>query len=286
MKIYRVMPFDIQRYTRFTENGYINVEDIYYNAGYISFRNKDIHHTNNNIYREIPKEEYNDGKYFFLFIEDAITKGHILNRFHNTRYNHFFIAEYNIPEDLILKYIGYGDYTFDIIKDYALECFIKKSDFLGQIEKSNELDENFKIDALISSLNQLLINDLCFKFDNDFYTKLFKVEDLASVINNEEAIKRVLLNCSYYNSFLQTSVDLIKTPYITGKIIAVNDRQLFREYKGRWNSSEYFKQFGLDADFSEKQKDFKNDLLSYAGLYNKEKDSDKIKSLLKERKYI
>ncbi len=59
------------------------------------------------------------------------------------------ILEYDIPIDMIMKHIGYGDYTYDIMPLYLIETFIEKDDFDGTVISSDDIDEHEKQKHLI-----------------------------------------------------------------------------------------------------------------------------------------
>lgn len=55
-----------------------------------------------NIYKNINEE----GKYFYLFFEDAVRENHnLMTHFHGLNTNDFFIVEYDVPGELMLKNI-------------------------------------------------------------------------------------------------------------------------------------------------------------------------------------
>ena len=96
------------------------------------------------IYRDIPLflrkrggHEFNsladdlseEGKYFYLFAEDAIIQGNdLLGKYHRLTIDTFLVVEYDIPKEIILKNIGYGDYTEGINPLYLIESYIERSD--------------------------------------------------------------------------------------------------------------------------------------------------------------
>ena len=291
MKIYRVIPDTFTRGERINETDYIGLEDIYYNGGYISFREKQIVHKANTIYRNISNEDKEKkGKYFYLFPEDAVMRGYtVLNVFHNLKTTNFIIVEYDIPEDLILQCIGYGNYSQGITEIYTLECFITKDDIKGMEQKSDQISVYDKNNILMESLKQTIKTLIHFKdkacYDYNLYSKIFNVDDLSNIIVDNERIKEILLNSQYYKEFMKTIVDLVETPYITGKAISVNAIAA-GGYIGWKNTEEYFKNLGLNVDYSEEQKEFKEELLYYLGLYNDNEDKEKAKALLKEKKFI
>lgn len=282
MKIYRVIPDSFTRGDRLNETDYIGIEDIYYNGGFISFRDKNNIHKANSIYSILLNDNIDKGKYFYLFSEDAVMRGfNLLNGFHNIETTNFIIEEYDIPIDLILKYIGYGVYNEGIIDIYTLETFISKDDIIGVKKNSEQLSIDYKTSLLLKSLKQTLKTIISFKnwadYDYDLYSNFFNVDDLELIIDDDEKIKELIKNSPYYKTFIQKDIDLIETLFITGKSISVNAAATggFRGWK---RTEEYFKSLGLDVDYSEERKEFKNELLYY--LEENNIDKEKVKSLL------
>lgn len=284
MKIYRVIPDTFLTGSRLSSRELTGIEDIYYRMGYTSFLGRYGFHEFNNISEKITEE----GKYFYLFLEDAILEGHqLIGGYHHLRMDTFSLVEYDVPEDLILNKLGYGDYTFDITPKFLLETFIQKSDLGESISNTNLSNEEKEVGLLKSfqeslrSLQEVRFSSLSDMF---YYKELFCNDKLEDVVDNQERLKDLLVSSSLYRLFLQEKGDIVKSPYITGKIIPVNLRYLERTY-GNWNKvSEYFQDEGFQCDFSEEQEEFKKELLSQ--VRQKEVDSEKVKTLLKSKSYI
>ena len=120
MKIYRVVPDSFATGERLNANDKVGSEDIYYKMGYTPFSEKIGRHNFNTL-----NCENKQGKYFYLFAEDAIQEGsNLINVYHRLGVDTFSVIEYDMPEDIIMKNIGYGDYTHDIMPLYLIESFI------------------------------------------------------------------------------------------------------------------------------------------------------------------
>lgn len=68
MKVYRAVPDSFVTNRKLEQKSLRGLEGIYYQAGYSSFVNKMGYHDYNNLAKDIK----NEGKYFFLFAEDAV----------------------------------------------------------------------------------------------------------------------------------------------------------------------------------------------------------------------
>lgn len=282
MKIYRVVPESLVTGKKINQQPLTGVEDIYYMAGYTSFIGKRGFHEFNNV--DIDKNI--DGKYFYLFAEDAIEEASkLLRGFHQLSFDTCSLLEYDIPTDIVIKNIGYGDYTEDIYPWYLVETFIEK-DFLGnKTITTAQLSDEEKFDYLEISLAETLrrIQELGYSSFNDclFYKKLFDTKDLNSIINNFKASVGVIKDSNFYQAFMEENGELIKTKYITKKIVPVNSDYLYHELGDYEKISDYYKTgYDLNCDFSQEQSDFKDELLK---AIKKKSGQEKIKRLLKEK---
>lgn len=282
MKIYRVVPESLATGKKINQHSLTGVEDIYYMAGYTSFLGKRGFHEFNNI--DIDKNI--DGKYFYLFAEDAIEEARkLLRGFHHLSLDTCSILEYDIPIDIVLKNIGYGDYTEDIYPWYIVETFIEKDLFGNKTITTAELSDEEKLVYLENSLAETLrrIQEFGFSSFNDclFYKKLFDTKDLNSVINNSKALAGAIQDSSFYQVFLEEQGELIKSKYNTKKIVPVNSDYLYHELGDYEEIKDYYKRiYNLNCDFSQDQRDFKDELLK--AIKNEKKDEE-IKKLLKEK---
>lgn len=285
MKVYRTIPdsFYIQSINAIKNDKRI-FEDVYYRMGYISF-GQHANHSYNTIYKKLSDKE-RCGKYFFLFIDDAVRNGlSLLNSFHSIYHNNtFIILEYEVPDDLVLKHIGNGDYTSDAFKNYVMECFITKDDLdngkSASIRISNEKKEKGLTSAFENSLKTIVDYADAAYFEYKFYQEFFNVDDLSKIIHKPNLLASRLIISPFYDAYMNTSSKIIQTSFITGKSIYVNDfvddyHQLIDKLEPR---EKRFKD-------SNDQHHFKQELLYYSRQDTVEA-KEKIKTLLKERSFM
>ena len=280
MKIYRVIPDSFSTEERLSTIEHTGLEDIYYKMGYTSFLGKRGFHQDNNLYQTIKEE----GKYFFLFPEDAIIKGYsLLLMFHGLSLNTFFVVEYDIPEEIIFKNIGCGNYTEGFSSEWLIaETHIAKSD-LGQILTTNIISTERKNESLLEVFNESL--NLMKTFEHHSYDDQEYYKNLFESIDDKEKLRKTLLDSPFYQTFINANGELVKSPYITGKVIPVNKSYIRFKLYGWENAIDYFGQMGIKFDISKEQIEFKKELKSYIKDVEKQ-DKEKVKALLKERKYI
>lgn len=283
MKIYRIVPDSFATNKKINSEKLTGVEDIYYKMGYTSFLGKRGFHDFNTLTNCREKE----GKYFYLFAEDAILEGNnLIGGYHRLRMDTCLIVEYDVPEDIILKNIGYGDYTEGILPLHLVESYIEKSNLGTEIVTTDELSKELKLENLIESLNDSLSIMKEYKIsawdDVIFYINHFEVSSLEQIINDNSKLKNAILSSSFYHAFINEKGTLIKSPYITGKIAPINMGYISKKL-GNYNKiAEYYQNFGFNCDFTKEQEQLKKDLLYY--LNQEKKDTEEIKHLLKERK--
>ena len=287
MKLYRVVPNTFSFGNRLNEQVVPGGEDIYYKMGYTSFLGKRGFHKYNNIFESSNIIE--DGKYFFLFPEDAIKQGqYLLTKFHKLQnIESFYIIEYDFPIDIALQYFGYGDYKHDSgLPNPLVVIFIEKNQFSPEAENIRipikTIDE-----ILLSSLTKTLENGASreqFEYEN--YAIMNFYSSLEDFISNPKNIEYHLLHSNLYNAFHSLTGDIIKSPYHTGRIFSINLAHIFETYSSWKDASEYFQSIGINCDLSNEQNEFKKDILIATGYNNPtEKDREQVKKLLKERKY-
>lgn len=282
MKVYRVVPDSFVTNRKLEQNPLRGLEGIYYQAGYSSFVNKMGYHDYNNLAKDIK----NEGKYFFLFAEDAIQEANFLiGGYHRLNMDTCLVIEYDIPEEIILKMIGYGDYTDDKHSLYLIESYIEKGDFGNSIITTDEISIEEKTGFLIRSLNESLkrILECQSLFDMIDYLKYFHGKKLESIIDNREEIAKVLINSSFYNSFMDERRQLIQSSYITRKVVPVNIRFWHEKLKSYKQIEDYYQSMGIDCNFSEEQNQCKKEILYYLQQDNQEKE--KVKELLHQIKH-
>ena len=258
MKIYRVVPDSFVTGKRFNAHGHVSSEDIYYRMGYIPFLDELAHHDYNNL-----QCKNKQGKYFYLFVE------------------------YDVPIDIIMKNIGYGDYTRGIMPLFLAETFIEKRDLGSSIITSDQVKENELLKKIIlafkDSLKRIQEYGSFAYADYQFYTDYFGIYDLSS-INDEEIIKNALLNSNFYSAFLYQQCELVLSTYITGKALPVNIEFISHKLGGLEEYSKYCKNLGVRCDFSKEHREFKEEFLS--NIKKENPDNEQIKKLLRGKNYL
>lgn len=297
MKVYRVVPNTFSTGERLDSSIIPGGEDIYYKLGYASFVGERGFHKHNNLFDK--SEQIGDGKYFFLFLEDAIKQGYyLLTMFHYLKnVGSFYVLEYDFPEEIVLKHFGYGDYLDkNGCANPLFEVFVDKKDFstgTREVVSVQSLSSKLIKKVLLDSFNDALnVAERIVSFAPtefvlyDSYFEKNYWQGFYDVVENPEMIKDILVNSRLFREFLLLSGDLIKSPYLTGNIISVNLEELMYKY-GKWSEvAEYFKSLGWRFDVSKEQKEFKSELLSYSGYNSLEnKKPDEVRRLLKERHY-
>lgn len=282
MKVYRVIPDEFVTNRKLEQKSLHGLEEIYYQAGYSSFLGKMGCHDFNNLAKDIKDE----GKYFFLFAEDAILEANdLIGGYHRLRMDTCLVVEYDIPEDIILKIIGYGDYTSGLSPWYLIESYVEKGDFGNSIITTDEISIEEKNDFLIKALNESLKRILeCKSYaDMEEYVEYFGWKKLSSIIDNEIEIEKVLKQSYFYHFFINERRQLIHSPYITGKVVPVNMRFLNSKFHNYSQIENYYQNMGIVCDFSESQEQCKKELLYYLNQDNQNKE--KVKELLNQIKY-
>ncbi len=275
MKIYRVVPNGFATRERLN-NARTCPEEIYYQMGYASVPRKTPHKFNNlDCGGKI-------GKYFFLFVEDAVAIGNsFLSNFHHLSSSTCTILEYDVPEDLIFKHIGCGDYKDDIFPLDLAETFIEKEDLgdnpinsydIADIEKEKHFLQAFeRFLKLMINYGRYLDDDIY------FYLNHFWIDDLSDVLNNFDEYKSSLLKTPLFNAFLNDFRKLIPCCFITGKVLLANQDLLTR------TNGEYL---GTTLDYSKEQREFKKEIINNLYKNPESKDIENVRRLLKERKYL
>lgn len=283
MKIYRVVPNGFLTGRRLETTDKVATEAVYYEMGYTPFSGNPGNHDFNSL-----DCDNLQGKYFYLFAEDAILEGNkLMINYHRLRSDICSMLEYDVPIDIIMKHIGYGDYTTDIFPLHLIESFIEKDDLGNNVTHSHEMDKNEKLKYLFAFFKQSLntINEYGINSwdDLEYYEDLFGTTDFLSI--TDEEIKQALLNSEFYSTFLNQQRELVSSPYITGRVLPVNPEFLSYELKGNYDKiKEYYQNLGVRYEFSEEHREFKKELLNTINQGNQ--DQGKIKSLLESKKYI
>ena len=306
LKVYRVIPSAF--FTNDTDG--IFLEEIYYEMGYASFLGKSALHINNNL-----QCEGNQGKYFFLFFEDAVILGrNFLFQIYRIYVDTFSIIEYDVPDDVLLKHIGCGSYS--LLGGYPvfrIETFIEEEDLGNSAVFSNQIEEDEKLRALESVFKNSL--QTMVKYSSDPYThfvdcekknfkdslqtmvnyssisythfvdrekKIFKdcfgVDDISII--DDDKINGIIAKSKFYSDFLNQSCALVSSDFITGKILPVNCNFLSAicyRFEGHYNKL-------VKCDLSSDHKQFKAELSEE--ICRRTIPNDKIKMLLKARGYM
>lgn len=279
MKVYRAIPDLFVTNGKLEQRSLRGLEGIYYQAGYSSFVNKMGYHA----YNSIAKDIKNEGKYFYLFAEDAIQEANtLIGGYHRLRMDTCLVIEYDIPEDIVLKIIGYGDYTDGIQPLYLIETYIEKSDFGNPIITTDEISIEEKTGFLINSLNESLkrILECQSILDMIDYLKYFSGKKLESIIDNKDELVKVLINSSLYTSFMNERRQLIQSSYITKKIIPVNTQFWREKFKNRKQIEDYYQNMEIDCNFS-----FQNQCKKEILYYLQQDNQEKAKELLRQIKH-
>ncbi len=273
MKIYRVVP------NGFAIRGWLNneracSEEIYYSMGYANVPRKTPHKFNN------LGCEGKIGKYFFLFVEDAVAIGNsFLSSFHHLSGSTCTILEYDVPEDLIFKHIGYGDYKNGVLPLDLVETFIEKDDLGDNVIKSYDIADIEKEKHFLQAFERflkLMVNyDSYLEDDIFFYLNHFWIRDLSKVLNNRDEYKSSLLKTPLFCALLDDFCELIPCRFITNKFLLANDEYLFLHPNGEY--------LGIDLDYSKEQREFKKEFINSL---DNPIDKENIRRLLKEKKYI
>lgn len=282
MKLYRVLPNIFLVNNKLDQVVPRGIEGIYYNMGYTTFTGNMGSHAYNTIYENITEE----GKYFFLFFEDAFTIGrNFLCDHHRLSLKSYIIIEYDVPLDIILKHIGYGNYELNSPLN-LIETYIQRSDFIGnQIDSdmiSCKTKEDFLLREYRKTLEELL--KLGYNEDIDYYLKKFDIyyrnmNELKNILEDEKELKYSLKRL--INPFDSSFRYLIETPYITKRVVQVNPIYIYNNI-GEPGSEElklYFKELGFKYDTSLEHKELKEYLLEYL----KENNLENVRRLLEKR---
>lgn len=282
MKVYRVVPdCFLVRGKKLDTSNKVYMEGIYYKMGYTTFSLEERDYDFNDL-----QCENKQGKYFFLFAEDAVRNGQSLyNSFHRIITDLLLIEEYDIPEDIVMKNIGLGDYSRDIMSSFCIETFIEKENFGNQEISTDQIDEKEKLRFLVyafkESLNRMKEYRYCLDVEDaiDYYSDVFKVDILSSTINDEQ-IEKVLLNSEIYSTYLKQYRKLILSPLITKKIIPLN-LGFFHSVSGNLEEkiNQYYQRLDVKCNFySKEHEELKKEIVR--NLEDKSKNKEIVRKLL------
>lgn len=279
MKVYRIVPNAFFSGERLEASRHIALESLYYKMGYIPFSNKPGNHDFNTLNCQDLQ-----GKYFYLFAEDAIFQGNKLIRgYHNLSNDTCSLLEYDVPEDLIIKHIGYGDYTDGIAPLYLIETFLEKGDISSTSISSDEISKDDKTNCIVESFRDSLgVLGECGGYsykDLEYYQDLFWRSDLGSIAEDE--LRDALLNSALYYEFLKQKRELLSSPFITGNIAPVNMEFISYELASDRRIMDYYQSNGLTCNITKEHREFKKELLD--AIRSDGGDKEQVKKLLKNQ---
>lgn len=216
MKVYRCVPNNI---ITALDKGIIwpaaqTSEDILYDLGYMNFTNANPYFlisSNLNTF-----ECFNEkSKSFFLFPWDAIRNMMFIER----RYSRLgaSILEYEIPDEILMEYLGIGFYDGVEIPEFKIPISILKSDELIFKEMPEEI-KNLFIETY-KNRGKEIINFILPFIEN----RLKSNEDKKEVINYIEKF----FNESCLNMLFKYLGMFFKSNLITGRRFFVSNRDIF-----------------------------------------------------------
>ena len=238
IKVYRVLP---DNFSEGPKRAIANYESLYYYMGYTQFKGKIKHYP---YYSSIQYLQEEEGKYFFLFPEDALLCSSTLVTGNTCK-----IVEYIFPIDVATKLMGQGEYDNRAIGyNEVTEIIIGKSYFTGNSISSLDVEYADKLIAALRSLK-------------DTYGIKGKVSESEEKLS--DALSQSLLFCR----FASDKSDLVCSNEMSGKVVTI--------FNGGYDSSNVneenislLKQNGIFLDYSKDANDerynvktlvFKND---------------------------
>ena len=217
-------------------------DDLFTYMGYTPFYgNIRYGHANNYGCRQ-----YEEGKYFFLFPEDALFCSNILL---NGECFTAKIVEYEFPLDYVFYNIGNGRYEngYCSPRYYINECTIGKSFFTGEKCSSEDIDIELKKAAIKKSFDEI-----CEIVDDDVMKKYFEEEGLFKKIEKKLTMRE--------KQFINASTEIIKSNEITGRTWTIINRG-FGKTNVKPINIEYLANKGLILDYSEDAKKFRDEVV-------------------------
>ena len=197
MKVYRVVndAFDMYDPGCLWNNELF--EALYYQLGYTSFhisgKKKEEEIGSNTEFKSVKE----DGKYFFIFPEDAYKNALDISAYQSDlNYNviNTKILEYDIPFEILTQIIGYGAYNLG----FSVEAFVEKKNFGKNFTSSYKIDYQSKV---------LLAKEA-----------LIKTKEFLSTYKNidDKLLKKHLQIVP--DIFYHHETSLIKDDFITGRL--------------------------------------------------------------------
>lgn len=274
MKVYRVIPNSFVNGTNQKNfgiycNDFLGAEDIYYKLGYISFVNK-VGVANN----EWTNDESKHGKYFFLFLEDAIFEALLfMQHHHGLEGNAYNIVVYDVPIDIILDNIRRGLYSV-----YRTQSFIPMKFFNNPIN-CNELTQEEKLSTCIDLFKKTITSEEKTGFGEKTFrlyalnlgmSRLETEKYLLNLIEDEEQLKDVIIKSPLFNQLSLNNANLYNNDFNSHIMFPFNEflkRKNFDTYTGEWNINinNYLKDvdvfYEYDMEYLKEIKKEINDLL-------------------------
>lgn len=268
MRVYRLIPNSFVNGTNQENfgiycNDFLGAEDIYFEQGFVSFSKKIGVEDN-----EWTDDKSKHGKYFFLFLEDALQEStnFMQNRqgFVGNAYN---IVIYDIPIEIILDNIEGIWYS-----DLRIQSFVPIKHFGNQINSNvlsnddilNTCVELFKKTIQRESQSHILGYET-FKY----YGLSLEMDDsdecenyLLNLIEDEEKLRSVIANSPLYKQIILNEVTLYSPIFNTSVMFPVNG------YLKRKNNQDY----SIDV----------NNYLKDVGIYWYKYDMDYLKETKRE----
>jgi len=192
IKVYRVLPDNFSEGPKHIITSY---ESLYYYMGYTQFKGKIKHYP---YYSSIQYLQEEEGKYFFLFPEDALLCSSTL-----VTGNACKIAEYIFPIDIATKLMGQGEYENSAIGyNEVTEIIIGKSYFTGNNVSSSDVEYADKLSAALKSVK-------------DTYNITGKEYESDELLIDE--LSQRLLFCR----FASDKSNLVRSNEISGKVVTI-----------------------------------------------------------------
>ena len=200
IKVYRVLKDHLA--IGHVHTGTYHPDDLYAYLGYTPFYGKIDHGFANNI----GYNQCEEGKYFFLFPEDALLCSPTL------LYDQCFtakIVEYEFPIEEVFYNIGYGEYdNRSIHHHWVTELTIGKSKFTGKKLSSKDIDEELKRKIIQESYKEVyeLLGESKMK---EYFPKEDFSKEVAERLNSRS------------RKFIDHEAKLKETKEMTGRIWTV-----------------------------------------------------------------
>lgn len=268
MKVYRLIPNSFVNGTNEENfgiycNDFLGAEDIYYKLGYVSFANK-IGVANN----QWTNDESKHGKYFFLFLEDAIDEAiNFMQGQHELIGNVYNIVVYDIPLEMILDNIE-GIWYYNL----RIQSFIPIKYFGNPINPS-ELTEEKKLTTSIEMFKETILRESHRAYNYETikpYSVILGMDIretekyLLKLLDDQEQLKNMIIQSPLFKELNQNAVTLY-TPDFDLQIMFPFNGYLKRKNKKDYviNINNYLKDVGITYEYDmEYLKETKKEIIS------------------------